>query len=145
VEIEKINYTMKLSTSQKIYISKSKIPRAGLGVFAANNLKKGEEIEICPIIELQNEAGLLEKSKLFNYYFLWKNKKHCVIALGFGSIYNHSYEPNATYKKNYKNKTVDFVAIKPIKKDEEITANYNYGNPNDKSQLWIKSIKPPVK
>ena len=50
-----------------------------------------------------------------------------------------------TNKKNYKNKTVDFVAIKPIKKDEEITANYNYGNPNDKSQLWIKSIKPPVK
>lgn len=132
-----------LRASQKIYITNSKIPKAGLGVFAVKSLKTNEVIEICPIIELRGEAKILQKSKLFNYYFLWGNKKHCAIALGFGSIYNHSYEPNATYKKNYKNNTIDFIAIKNIKRGEEITVNYNYGNPNDKSPLWIKSIKPP--
>lgn len=62
------------------------------------------------------------------------------IALGFGSIYSHSYEPNATYKKRFKNKTIDFIAIKDIKKGGEITVNYNYGNPEDKSALRIKGI-----
>ena len=64
------------------------------------------------------------------------------IALGFGSIYNHSYEPNATYKKKSESKVIDFVAIKGIKKDEEITVNYNYGNPEDKTRLLIKGVPP---
>ncbi|MFH1253066.1 MAG: SET domain-containing protein-lysine N-methyltransferase [Candidatus Uhrbacteria bacterium] len=65
----------------------------------------------------------------------------CGICFGFGSFYNHSYQPNATYKKDIKNQIIKFVAIKNIKKGEEITVNYNYGNPNNNKPLWIKDIK----
>ena len=58
-------------------------------------------------------------------------------------MYNHSYSPNATYNKRVKEKLIDFVALKDIKKDEEITVNYNFGNPDDKSPLWIKLIQAP--
>ena len=133
---------VKLYTSKKIYIVKSKIKRAGRGVFAAQNMKKKEVIETYPIIEIpKNDVSNLKESILVNYYFYFGKKNEVLaIALGFGSIYNHSYGPNATYKKRIKNKTIDFVAIKDIKKGEEITVNYNYGNPEDKSPLWIKGI-----
>jgi uncharacterized protein len=69
-----------------------------------------------------------------------KKKHKAGIALGFGSIYNHSYSPNATYKKFIPKQTLKFIALKNIRRGEEITVNYNYGNPDDKSDLWIKSI-----
>lgn len=130
--------------SDKIYIAKSKIDSAGRGVFASREIKKGELIESCPVIPTSESDYLfLKKTLLRNYYFMWdESNKKVAICLGFGSIYNHSYEPNATYKKLIKENIIDFVAIKNIKKDEEITVNYNFGNPNDKSPLWIKSIKP---
>ena len=78
---------------------------------------------------------------LRDYYFMW-GKSTCAICFGFGSFYNHSYKPNATYKKNTKSKLISFIALENISKGEEITVNYNYGNPNDDSTLWIKSIKP---
>ena len=117
---------------------------AGRGVFASKDIKKGELIEECPVLELIGEAEKLKKmgSELYSYYFLWPKMPDSVIALGYGSIYNHSYNPNATYKKNIEEKSIDFIAIQDIKKDEEITVNYNFGNPDDKSELWIKSIKP---
>jgi len=133
-----------LLPSNKIYISESIIRGAGRGVFASKEIKNNEIIEICPVIEIkETEIQLLRRTELKNYYFLWRdNLNQVVIALGFGSIYNHSYNPNATYIKNFKDKVIEFKAIKKIKKDSEITVNYNFGNPSDKSTLWIKSIKP---
>ena len=133
----------KLFTSGKVYIAPSKIKNAGLGVFANQNIRKDELIERCPIILVpKKDVSNLRESILVNYYFYFNGKRNLAIALGFGSIYNHSYEPNATYIKKSKEKVIDFVAIKDIKKDEEITANYNFGDPNDKSTLWIKDIPP---
>lgn len=133
---------MKLYTSNKIYISESKINKAGQGVFAAQDIKKDEIIEVCPVIIVPNkDVSNLKKSILINYYFYFGEKNELLaIALGFGSIYNHSYEPNATYKKKTKEKVIDFIAIKDIKKNEEITTNYNYGNSEDKTTIWDKSI-----
>ena len=56
--------------------------------------------------------------------------------LGFGSLYNHSYEPNAKYVRRVSKRVVEFVAIKDIKKGQEITVNYNFGDPDDKSKPW---------
>lgn len=135
----------KIYTSKKIYISKSKIKKAGRGVFAARDIKKDEIIEKCPVIEVpKHDVSNLRESILVTYFFYFgKNKERLTIALGFGSIYNHTYEPNATYKIKHAEKTIDFIALKDIKKDDEITVNYNYGNPKDKSPLWFEVIPPP--
>ena len=131
--------------TNKIYIGVSRIENAGRGVFAAKLVLKGEIIESCPVVEItEKEVSLLRKTELKNYYFLWgSDLKKVAVCFGFGSLYNHSYSPNATYNKRLKEKLIDFVALKDINKDEEITVNYNFGQPDDKSPLWIKPIKAP--
>ena len=90
----------KLLTSNKIYISKSRIPNAGRGVFAKRDIKKSEVIEKSPIIEVSpHDMANINGSILLTYFFYYgKNKKQSAIVLGFGSIYNHSYKPNISYK-----------------------------------------------
>lgn len=134
----------KLPTSKKIYIAHSRIANAGRGVFATQSIKRMEIIEVCPVILIsKNDVSNLKGSILVNYYFYFgKDNEMLAIALGFGSIYNHSYEPNATYKKKSGDKVIDFVAIKNIKKGEEITINYNYGNPKDKTNSGVNGVPP---
>ena len=129
----------KILTSDKVYINNSKIPNANRGVYASRDIKKNELIEKSPIIEIsKHDMANLNESILVTYFFYFgKNKERLAIALGFGSIYNHSYKPNAKYKINIKDSTIDFIALKMIKKDDEITFNYNNGTPNDKRPLWV--------
>jgi SET domain-containing protein len=134
--------TEKIAPSHKVYLSSSTIPKAGRGVFAACDIQKGELIELCPVFVFpRKDYPLLKKTSLREYYFMW-GKVTVGVCFGFGSMYNHSYQANATYKKKIKERVIEFVAIKNIKQNEEITVNYNYGNSNDKSELWIKSIHP---
>ncbi len=139
---------MKINPSQKIYIDSSGIDNAGRGIYAKTDINKDEIIEICPVVIIsENEVPHLRKTKLVNYYFMWgvnpeKDDHKAAICLGFGSIYNHSYTPSATYLKRIDQDAIEFIAVKDIKKDEEITVNYNYGNPDDKTTLWIKEIPP---
>lgn len=131
-----------LKPSDKVYLSDSKIPKVGRGVFAAKVIKKSETIEECPVLVFpRKDYPLTKKTILRNYHFMW-GKSTSAICFGYGSFYNHSYQPNATYKKKIKEKTIEFVAIKDIKKGVEIRVNYNYGDPDDKRPLWIKDISP---
>lgn len=131
----------KLLTSDKIYIGQSRILDAGRGVYAGRDIKKGEIIEKCPVIEVPKyDVSNLAESTLVTYFFYFgRSKERLVIALGFGSIYNHSYEPNARYKIRLTEKTLDIIALKDIAKDDEITLNYN-PNPKDKRPLWFEKV-----
>lgn len=95
-------------------------------------------IEICPVIVLPPEQlQLIHNSMLHDYYFLWgPQQDRPAIALGYGSIYNHSYEANANYRFDYDNNTIDFYAVKSIAAGEEITVNYN-GDPADPKPVWF--------
>lgn len=129
--------------STSIYLAQSNIPKAGRGVFAKVLIQKKEVIEMCPVIVLpQSDYPHLQQTLLRNYYFMWSKKKDTVaIGLGFSSLYNHSYDhANATYQKFFEEKFLTFIALQDIKKDEEILVNYNFGNPNDKTPLWITDI-----
>lgn len=135
---------MRLTPSEKIYLAPSKIENAGRGVFAERPIKKDELIERCPVVLVrENELEQLRQTELLNYYFMWGEdevRHKAAICLGFGSLYNHSYSPNATYKKRLDEDVIDFIALSDISLNEEITVNYNHGDPNDKSPLWITSI-----
>ena len=55
--------------SNKIYIKRSKILNAGRGVYALSNIKKGEVIERCPIIEVpKHDMANLNESILVTYF-----------------------------------------------------------------------------
>ena len=129
----------KIFTSDKVYISKSGILNAGRGVYARRDIKKGEIIERCPIIEVpKHDVSNLRESILVTYFFYFgKNKERLIIALGFGSIYNHTYKPNARFEIKQKDMIIDFVALNDIKKDDEITIDYYNGHPK-KTPLWFE-------
>jgi SET domain-containing protein len=121
----------------KVYIKNSKIH--GIGVFASKNINKDEVVEICPVIILNpKDTSIVDGTSLFDYYFSWgEDDISSAIALGYGSIYNHSYKPCAEYGKDCLKKELTFTAIKRIKKDEEITVNYN-GLPDSQEKLWFE-------
>lgn len=123
---------------QKVIVQQSKVAK-GLGVFATNNIKKGELIENAPLLLMDmNEFEHIKKTKLYYYFFEYTNK-HFAVALGYGSLYNHSYTPNSRYLYNFKARCLKIIAIKNIKKGEEIFFNYNY-YPDDTTPLedWYK-------
>ncbi|OOE13067.1 SET domain-containing protein [Fictibacillus arsenicus] len=112
--------------------------RYGRGIFASRTIQKGELIHQAPVIVCPGDQyKKLKKTALRNYYFNWgENYDHVAIALGYGSLFNHSYSPNAMFENNLKEETVDFIALKRIKAGEEIFVNYN-GDPEDKGPLWF--------
>lgn len=131
---------VKHHTSDKVYIGRSNIKNADRGVFAKYAIKKSEIIERCPVIVIpKDNTTALNDSVLITYLFYFgKNKEKSAFALGFGSIYNHSDEPNARFKIKEKERVIEFIAAKEIKKDEEITFNYRGDQKENKNPLWFE-------
>lgn len=105
------------------------------GLIATEDIKNGSIIESCPLIyvDIKSEEEFLKNTVMWKYYFEWTRKYH-VIVLGYGSLFNHSFEPNARYYFNYKEKRMVYRAIRNIKKDEELTINYNW-DPDNKDPV----------
>lgn len=116
--------------------------KKGRGVFATADIAADEIIERCPVIVLSLEdCQKIDSTELYNYYFGWgKDDKSAAIALGLGSIYNHSYQPNAVYEKDVEASEIIFRALRSIKAGEEIVTNYN-GDPANQSPIWFSTIK----
>jgi|SRR5581483_899616 len=131
-----------LLTSDLIYIKESNAHNAGRGVFAKRDIKNNIIIEKCPTIVVpKDDLSRLNESVLVTYFFYFgKNKEQLIIALGFGSIYNHCDNPNAAYKIKPLEKLIEFKAIKDIKKGSEITINYKNKNSKINRPLWFEAI-----
>jgi uncharacterized protein len=100
----------------------------GRGVFAGRRFRKGEIIEICPVIPLSSAAtrkcqgGVLER-----YVFAWTGKEYpAVIALGYGSIYNHSDDPNARFYPRPGKVEMVYRAVRDIEPGEQIFVDYEW-------------------
>src|SRR4051812_25270453 len=99
----------------------------GRGVFARTAIQEGTVIERVPVlvIPIKEFVGGLKNPSLCKYFYIWTKGK-VAISLGYGTIYNHSFAPNADYFHHPG--TILYKAIRDIAKGEEITINYN-GNP----------------
>ena len=120
-------------------ISMKNTEKYGRGIFSTRAIKKDELIEETPVIIIPKiEWDRMRESILLNYIFHWGENK--ALALGYGSLYNHSYTPNARYARNIENNSIEFYAREDIQEGEEITVNYN-GDPEDRSPLWFEVIE----
>lgn len=109
------------SNTNHLYLATSSIGgKYGRGVFSNKNFNVGDLIEQAPYIEdkIKNFCGITK-----DYVFSSKNGK-AVLGFGYVSLYNHSDEPNASWKVD--DKTISIKAIKPIQKDQEITISYGH-------------------
>ena len=120
-----------------LYVGPSEIHDRGM--FCATFIPEGSIIEICPVIYVPaKDMEKVKQTSLYDFYFIWgEDEKSGAIALGYGSIYNHSYQPNARYYVDFEALTLEIFAIKDIQPGEEITFNYN-GTPEDQSKVWFE-------
>ncbi|MCR9202474.1 MAG: SET domain-containing protein [Planctomycetaceae bacterium] len=107
------------------YIEVKQSPGKGRGVFACKFIPAGTEFEKVPVLVFPSEEVLTGEvgDVLADYVFEW-GKGTVALALGFGSIYNHSYSPNARYD-DVGRMTKVYTALRDIQPGEEITINYN--------------------
>jgi uncharacterized protein len=120
----------------EIKISKLSNGELNRGVFAKQDIKKGELIHEAPVLPYPNEEHVhIEKTLLADYAFEY-GINHSAILLGYGMLFNHSYQPNANYEINFENHTFNFYAYTDIKAGEEILINYN-GDVDNNDPLWF--------
>jgi hypothetical protein len=109
------------------------IPGKGRGVVALRSFAAGDTIERCPVIVLPAaDVPQIVRTRLASYYYEWGDDcGQGAIALGCGSLYNHSYEPNARYEFREEADCIEFLALRDIAPGDEITVNYNHLDEGD--------------
>lgn len=114
----------------------------GRGVFARRPIRAGTIIERVPVLLIPREQVFDESNvarrdcRLSWYVYEWAEgggEEYVAVALGYGSLYNHSYQSNAVYRPGPPD-TLEFVALRAIEANEEVTVNYN-GDPDDRSPV----------
>ena len=113
----------------------------GRGVFTTEKINEGTVIEEAPVIVMGHEDKLLvDRTLLHDYIFDWGNDSQtCCIALGFVSIYNHSYTSNCEYFMDFEEDTIQIKTVREIQVGEELTINYN-GDWNNEKKVWFDAL-----
>jgi hypothetical protein len=121
-----------------LYIEKAK--GKGRGVFTREDIMEDTIIEISPVVVLSGEERkLIDQTLLHDYIFVWnKEQSQCCVALGYVSLYNHSYQSNCEYFMDYDEELIFIKAIRDIMAGDEITINYN-GDWNNKTTVWFET------
>jgi SET domain-containing protein len=126
-----------MALMQSNAIEVKRVKGKGRGVFARRAIRAGTVIERVPVLVLPYTEDEWE-SQLTPYYFTW-GEDTVALALGYGSLYNHSYRPNARYD-DVGPRTKVFTALRDIRPGEEITVNYN-GDPDDRSPVGFDVVE----
>ena len=116
-----INSINNISYTDKISIKNSLISGGGRGVFAEKDFKKGEVIEVCPLITDYRKNFINSKIKYYTFKSKFKKDQE-VIVFGMCSMYNHSNNFNVLHNQDTENMT--YIAARDIKKGEELYVNY---------------------
>lgn len=112
--------------------------KGGKGVFTTTALKVGTVVEISPVLVFTGSEYVdLAKTKLYNYIFEWGvSRKKAALALGYISMYNHSYSANCEYEMDFDDNLMTIKVVKPIKKGGELYINYN-ADADNKAKVWF--------
>ena len=91
---------------QSPYVFVQETAGRGLGVFARKLIPENTVIERVPVLIFPTKFlwHPEETSPLADYVFTWDDDR-VALALGFGSLYNHSFTPNAIYEDWGENKS----------------------------------------
>jgi len=104
--------------------------KKGRGMFATVNIPKGSVIERSPYIYIPSkDFEDLQGTTIERYWFYVSgrdNKANNAIGLGYTSLYNHSKKPNADWVILPRSKMIKVMALRDIRKGQEITINYGY-------------------
>lgn len=125
---------------KNIIVKKSSIDH--FGVFAAEDILTNTVIEECYAIMISGDAY----QTLRNYVFRGKNNSDSLLSFGYGSIFNHSATPNASFSVDHENSLIVFTSMRRINKGEEILISYgdtwfSARNLTPRKPSWKNSIR----
>ena len=112
----------------------------GRGVFTTEDIAGDTIIEISPVLVLSpEERAIVEQTLLFDYIFEWGDEmKGACVALGYVSVYNHSYAANCIYEMDFEHELIQIRTVKPVKAGDELFINYN-ADPDDTKPIWFEA------
>jgi SET domain-containing protein len=102
---------------------------AGRGVRAAVDIAAGATVEICPVVVVPaDQVEHLDRTALYDHYYRFG--ADAAVALGCGSLYNHSPAPNARYDADVTAGVIRIVAVADITAGDEVLVDYTRGGTN---------------
>ena len=116
--------------------------KKGRAVYCLHDIAEGSLIEICPVIVVPPKDTLaIHNSILHDYYFMWDMEaKSSAIALGYGSLYNHSDQPNAEFLIDRTTTEIKIMAIQDVTAGTEITLDYIAAK-DEGISLWFDPVQ----
>ena len=119
--------TSRKKSANKGTVSKIRVgdsPVHGQGVFAIVDIARGEVVERCPYIVIDDD-DLQSENRLNDYLFTSPDAKtDYLVVMGLGMLYNHSDDANSEWEIDDDNRFVRFTALRDIKAGDEIFQNY---------------------
>lgn len=120
-KLEPAPYKKERLVKSSVEVRPSSIDR--YGVFATKDLAPNEVIEECPVVIFRPLSEGDRQEAFLNRTFSWDDNSHA-LALGYGSIYNHGDDFNATFSIDRDDGVIKFVAAKPIAAGAEVLVYY---------------------
>ena len=122
----------------KPYLYMQSSDAKGRGMFTSERIAGDTLIEESPVLVMKHgDRQHLDNTLLHDYIFEWGIKKDlCCLALGYLSIYNHSYKSNCEYLMNFEEEVIQIKSVRIIERGEEVTINYN-GDWNNRKKVWF--------
>lgn len=121
----------------------------GRGVFASRAFISGAVVEESPVVVLRMHRDRMPeefRDRVFHWGIHRDGSAISVLALGYGSLYNHDNPASMRYEVDRLAVTLSFIAVRDISADEELTINYSgdAGAATSEDDWWFeeKKIKP---
>ena len=115
----------------------------GRGVYATEHFDAGEIVEVAPVVLLALDSQPFPGA-IRRLVYNW-SKTHVALALGYGSLYNHSDQPNLGFRRFPQGQSIIFSALREIKAGEQLTISYDYHgkgeNPRERSWFEIHRVE----
>ena len=108
---------------KRLYIGNSTISGAKYGVFSSSFIPNGSKIEVARALQVDNRNIFQKDNILADYVFNYQDGK-CLVAFGFGSLYNHNNNPQVSYTVS--EDKVYYHTIKDIYPNDEVFISYGY-------------------
>jgi SET domain-containing protein len=120
------------------------VPGKGRGVYASEAILTRTLIHVSPVLIFPQDSSLplsetsidsqnREKEILSHYTYTWGPNEQA-LALGLGSMFNHSRHNNVGFILNKSHQTISYVTLREVKVHDELCISYG-------SNLWFDDLE----
>ncbi|KAF8908943.1 hypothetical protein CPB84DRAFT_1843297 [Gymnopilus junonius] len=118
----------------------------GRGVYASHSIPRNTLIEISPVLLFsKNEYEEHGKHTVLDHYTFKWTEGRMALALGLGSLFNHSESPNVSFSLDTKNDSIRYTTSRHIMPGEELCIFYGFElwfSPTDRNSSAVQGIIP---